>query len=391
MGRAHVEREGVSVRHAARFLLVGTMNPEEGELRPQLLDRFGLTVEVRAPPRAGGAGRGGAPAARVRGRPGRRSPPGWATPTPSWPHGSSRPGSALPHGACCRDARAATGSPGLRWRSRWTGCAPTSSSPAPRSRWPPGTAATRSPTDDVADAARLALPHRRRRDPFDAPGPDEQRSTTRCDDAGDRRRPGPDRRRRPGGADPTARPGRRRRRTTAARRRRAADAADRPSGPHGDSAGRHAEHAQRESGDGPTGPGDADRPRPARRPRGRCGSARAGRGAGARPGRRLAARPRAAAAAAVAPPDAALAACTGGHRASRRAAPARPRPHRGAGLVDPRQRPARGVHVGREAQPGAVRRRRLRLDGRPAADGARSRAPCCRCCATPTSDATRSA
>ena len=48
MGRAHVERDGVSVSHAASFLLVGTMNPEEGELRPQLLDRFGLTVEVRA-------------------------------------------------------------------------------------------------------------------------------------------------------------------------------------------------------------------------------------------------------------------------------------------------------------------------------------------------------
>ncbi|MFE5513482.1 putative cobaltochelatase [Streptomyces sp. NPDC056529] len=48
MGFSNVEREGVSVRHAARFLLVGTMNPEEGELRPQLLDRFGLTVEVAA-------------------------------------------------------------------------------------------------------------------------------------------------------------------------------------------------------------------------------------------------------------------------------------------------------------------------------------------------------
>ncbi|MFJ9952468.1 putative cobaltochelatase [Kitasatospora sp. NPDC091207] len=48
MGRSYVEREGVSVRHAARFLLVGTMNPEEGELRPQLLDRFGLTVEIAA-------------------------------------------------------------------------------------------------------------------------------------------------------------------------------------------------------------------------------------------------------------------------------------------------------------------------------------------------------
>src|SRR5205807_7930906 len=48
MGRAHVEREGVSVSHASSFLLVGTMNPEEGELRPQLLDRFGLTVQVSA-------------------------------------------------------------------------------------------------------------------------------------------------------------------------------------------------------------------------------------------------------------------------------------------------------------------------------------------------------
>ncbi|MEZ0283619.1 MAG: ATP-binding protein, partial [Thermoleophilia bacterium] len=44
-----VEREAVSRRHSSRFLLVGTMNPEEGELRPQLLDRFGLGVEVRAP------------------------------------------------------------------------------------------------------------------------------------------------------------------------------------------------------------------------------------------------------------------------------------------------------------------------------------------------------
>ena len=48
MGRSTVERDGVSVEHAARFVLVGTMNPEEGELRPQLLDRFGLTVEVAA-------------------------------------------------------------------------------------------------------------------------------------------------------------------------------------------------------------------------------------------------------------------------------------------------------------------------------------------------------
>ncbi len=46
MGRNYVEREGISVSHAAEFMLVGTMNPEEGDLRPQLLDRFGLAVEV---------------------------------------------------------------------------------------------------------------------------------------------------------------------------------------------------------------------------------------------------------------------------------------------------------------------------------------------------------
>ena len=42
-----VEREGVSVRHPARFVLIGSGNLEEGELRPQLLDRFGMSVEVR--------------------------------------------------------------------------------------------------------------------------------------------------------------------------------------------------------------------------------------------------------------------------------------------------------------------------------------------------------
>ena len=48
MGRVHVERDGVSHSYEARFVLIGTMNPEEGELRPQLLDRFGLTVDVQA-------------------------------------------------------------------------------------------------------------------------------------------------------------------------------------------------------------------------------------------------------------------------------------------------------------------------------------------------------
>src|SRR5438874_7577424 len=49
MGVNVVEREGMSVIHPAHFMLVGTMNPEAGELRPQLLDRFGLCVEVETP------------------------------------------------------------------------------------------------------------------------------------------------------------------------------------------------------------------------------------------------------------------------------------------------------------------------------------------------------
>ena len=48
-GENVVEREGLSVRHPAKFVLIGSGNPEEGELRPQLLDRFGLSVEVRTP------------------------------------------------------------------------------------------------------------------------------------------------------------------------------------------------------------------------------------------------------------------------------------------------------------------------------------------------------
>jgi magnesium chelatase subunit I len=48
-GENVVEREGLSIRHPARFILIGSGNPEEGELRPQLLDRFGLSVEVTSP------------------------------------------------------------------------------------------------------------------------------------------------------------------------------------------------------------------------------------------------------------------------------------------------------------------------------------------------------
>ncbi|MEK6220945.1 MAG: magnesium chelatase, partial [Chloroflexota bacterium] len=47
MGTNIVEREGISFSHPARFILIGTMNPEEGDLRPQLLDRFALSVDIR--------------------------------------------------------------------------------------------------------------------------------------------------------------------------------------------------------------------------------------------------------------------------------------------------------------------------------------------------------
>ncbi|GBC75345.1 Magnesium-chelatase 38 kDa subunit [archaeon HR06] len=48
MGKNYVEREGISVTHESKFILIGTMNPEEGELRPQFLDRFGLVVDVQS-------------------------------------------------------------------------------------------------------------------------------------------------------------------------------------------------------------------------------------------------------------------------------------------------------------------------------------------------------
>ncbi len=57
-GENVVEREGLSIRHPARFVLVGSGNPEEGELRPQLLDRFGLSVEVASPKDIDHTGRG---------------------------------------------------------------------------------------------------------------------------------------------------------------------------------------------------------------------------------------------------------------------------------------------------------------------------------------------
>ena len=113
MGASYVEREGVSVRHAARFLLVGTMNPEEGELRPQLLDRFGLTVEVAASREPDRAGRGGPPPARVRRRPGRASRRAGRTRRPSCAERIAAARALLPR-VVLGDARAAADRRDLR-------------------------------------------------------------------------------------------------------------------------------------------------------------------------------------------------------------------------------------------------------------------------------------
>jgi magnesium chelatase subunit D len=170
LGTAYVEREGVSVRHAARFLLVGTMNPEEGELRPQLLDRFGLTVEVAAP-------RDPAIRAEVVRRRFAHDvdPAGFAA---TW--------AAEEAGLAARIADARARLPCVvlsdeALRQVTAVCAAfdvdglradivTARSAIAHAAWCGRDAVTE---DDVRVAARLALPHRRRRNPFDAPGLDE--------------------------------------------------------------------------------------------------------------------------------------------------------------------------------------------------------------------------
>ncbi|MEU6086238.1 putative cobaltochelatase [Streptomyces sp. NPDC047085] len=172
MGASYVEREGVSVRHAARFLLVGTMNPEEGELRPQLLDRFGLTVEVaasREPDQrvevvrrrlaydddpSGFAARWAGEEAAVRQR--------IVAARELLPQVRLGDGALRQIAATC----AAFEVDGMR-------------ADIVMARTATALAAWAGRTDvlaeDVRQAALLALPHRRRRNPFDAPGLDEDK------------------------------------------------------------------------------------------------------------------------------------------------------------------------------------------------------------------------
>ncbi|MBT2408218.1 MULTISPECIES: putative cobaltochelatase [unclassified Streptomyces] len=172
MGASYVEREGVSVRHAARFLLVGTMNPEEGELRPQLLDRFGLTVEVAASRE---------PAQRVevvrRRLAYEDDPAGFATRWAADEHDvrarvvaarALLPQVALGDNALLQIAATCAGFEVDGMRADIV-MARTATALA---AWAGRTGVRK---EDVRQAALLALPHRRRRNPFDAPGLDEDK------------------------------------------------------------------------------------------------------------------------------------------------------------------------------------------------------------------------
>ncbi|WP_328909440.1 putative cobaltochelatase [Streptomyces sp. NBC_00234] len=172
MGASYVEREGVSVRHAARFLLVGTMNPEEGELRPQLLDRFGLTVEVAASrdtdqrvevvrrrlayddDPAGFAARWADEERELRDR--------IASARALLPHVVLGDGVLRQIAATC----AAFEVDGMRADIVMARTATALAAWAGRED---------VLAEDVRRAALLALPHRRRRNPFDAPGLDEDK------------------------------------------------------------------------------------------------------------------------------------------------------------------------------------------------------------------------
>lgn len=171
MGRSTVERDGVSMEHAARFVLVGTMNPEEGELRPQLLDRFGLTVSVAAPRD---------PASRVevvRRRMAFDADPeafvtAYAAAESALTTRIQAAQELVPVVALDDDALltiatvcAAFEVDGMR------ADIVTARTAVAHAAWNGRRSVT---TADIRAAARLALPHRRRRNPFDAPGLDEE-------------------------------------------------------------------------------------------------------------------------------------------------------------------------------------------------------------------------
>jgi magnesium chelatase subunit D len=188
MGRVHVERDGVSHSHDARFVLIGTMNPEEGELRPQLLDRFGLTVDVFA-----------SRDVDVRVEVIRRrmafeaDPEGFAARYADDDADLARRIAAaraavadvvLPDGELRRIASlcAAFDVDGMRADLV---VARTAVAHAALRAADTGKSAPTVVADDIRVAAELALPHRRRRDPFDDPGLDPEQLNEALAQAGD--------------------------------------------------------------------------------------------------------------------------------------------------------------------------------------------------------------
>ncbi|RZT26394.1 magnesium chelatase subunit D [Kribbella sp. VKM Ac-2569] len=171
MGRATVERDGVSVTHPARFVLVGTMNPEEGELRPQLLDRFGLTVDVVA---------SRDPAVRVEVMRARLTYEADPENFVARYDGAQR--ELAERIVKARDLLTEVILTDSALRQIAEICASfdvdgmradlvTARTAVAHAAWSGRTVVE---VDDVRAAAKLALPHRRRRNPFDAPGLDDQ-------------------------------------------------------------------------------------------------------------------------------------------------------------------------------------------------------------------------
>ncbi|BBZ54368.1 magnesium chelatase subunit D family protein [Mycolicibacterium phocaicum] len=171
MGRVHIERDGVSHSHEARFMLVGTMNPEEGELRPQLLDRFGLTVDVYA-----------SRDVDVRVEVIRRRMSYEADPAGFAEQYAVDDAELAGRIAKARAAVASVSLPDNELRRIAALCAAfdvdgmradlvVARTAVAHAAWRGASAVD---AEDVRVAAELALPHRRRRDPFDDPGLDPQ-------------------------------------------------------------------------------------------------------------------------------------------------------------------------------------------------------------------------
>jgi magnesium chelatase subunit D len=170
MGRVHVERDGVSHSHAASFVLIGTMNPEEGELRPQLLDRFGLTVDVHASRDVD------VRVDVIRQRMAYEADPvGFAD---RYAEADAKLASRV---AAARDAVDSIDLPDKELRRIAALCAAfdvdgmradlvVARTAVAHAAWRGAGAVAE---EDIRVAAELALPHRRRRDPFDDPGLDQ--------------------------------------------------------------------------------------------------------------------------------------------------------------------------------------------------------------------------